>query len=644
VNTPATTAPRHSTLGYLPGLDGLRAISVLAVIFFHQYFVYGSERGFMPGGFLGVEVFFVVSGYLITSLILADRRETGRISLRHFWTRRARRLLPAVYVLLAVVVAYSLLFLPDSIATLKGDVIAALTYTSNWWQIIANRSYFVAAGRPELLKQLWSLAIEEQFYLFWPPLLMLGLAKLGRSRTLAATIAVAIISTILLAVIAVVSINFAYYATFTRLSGLLLGSAMAFFYAPYHIRRRAAPRARAALNLAGAVGLAVLLLSFHTYTFPEANTGAVDRSVFFGGFLIVDLATLLVIAAVVHPVADWGRVLGVRPLRYVGTRSYSLYLWHWPIFCVTRPRVDFRDFFHLHGWPVFALRLVLSFGAAELSYRFVETPIRSGALGRYRDHLRRAHGVRKRLLVRRGVFVAASLTLVALMLGAGLANAQPQTEPNVASTNGAVADPSALAALRSTSTSATTTTVHATTPTSKKPSATTTTTTVHASASLGKVLAIGDSVMLGARSSLQRDIPDIAVDAVVSRQVGQAPGLLSYYRAQGLLPRDVVVGLGTNGRATPGIYDAIMNAAGPGHIVYFLTARVPRVWEAETNQTILDGSRRWKNSQMIDWRSYAGCHDDWFVNDGFHLTTAGQHAYAAFILSRLKGGPNLPCK
>jgi hypothetical protein len=130
----------------------------------------------------------------------------------------------------------------------------------------------------------------------------------------------------------------------------------------------------------------------------------------------------------------------------------------------------------------------------------------------------------------------------------------------------------------------------------------------------------------------------------VSRQVGQAPQLVSYYKSQGLLPRVVVIGLGSNGRATPGIFDAIMNAAGSDHLMYFLTARVPRPWESETNQTILDGTRRWKNSRMIDWRSYAGCHDDWFVNDGFHLATPGQRAYAAFILSRLKGGPNLPCK
>ena len=160
---------QRSTLGYLPGLDGLRAISVLAVLAFHHYFIGGHEQGFAPGGFLGVEVFFVVSGYLITSLLLAERRETGTVSLRKFWTRRARRLLPALFALLAVVILYALLFLPDSINTLKSNTLAALSYTSNWWLIISHQSYAAEAGRPGLLKHLWSLAIEEQFYLIWPP-------------------------------------------------------------------------------------------------------------------------------------------------------------------------------------------------------------------------------------------------------------------------------------------------------------------------------------------------------------------------------------------------------------------------------------------------------------------------------------------
>jgi len=648
VNEPSSsTNARATTLRYLPGLDGLRGISVLAVMVFHHYFIFGTQRGWMPGGFLGVEVFFVVSGYLITSLLLAERREHGRISLEHFWIRRARRLLPALFTLIGVVVAFTLLFLPDGIATLKGDVVAALTYTSNWWQIAAHRSYFVAAGRPELLKHLWSLAIEEQFYLCWPPLLILGLRRLGRHRMLLAMYITVAASTILLAVISLHSINFAYYATFTRLSGLMLGGVMAFSFAPYRIRNVPGRGVRLALDAAGAGGLLVLIASFgglhwltgfHGYSFPEANTGHIDRSVFFGGFLVVDIATLLVIAAAVHPASDVGRLLGWRPLQWTGLRSYSLYLWHYPIFCITRPRVDFRNFGHLHGWPVFVLRFGLSFVAAEMSYRFVETPIRKGALGRYRDGLRSAHGERKQRLVRRGFVVAGTLTLTAIVLGAGLASAQPQTEKIAGPSNGSVADPSAIAALRG---------LTSTVPTPSTDPGTTvkgqTTTTTLKPAPVPKVLAIGDSVMLGSKRALESAIPGIAVDAAVSRQFSQAIAVMNYYKTAALIPPVIVLHLGTNGSITNQLFDQMMRTIGSGHQVYFLTARVPRLWETEVNASIHAGVQRWKNAHVLEWRDYSGCHDDWFVNDGFHLQPPGQRGYAAFILSGLQGHPLTKC-
>jgi peptidoglycan/LPS O-acetylase OafA/YrhL len=645
-DTPTAVNARHATLRYLPGLDGLRAISVLAVIVFHHYFVFGAERGWLPGGFLGVEVFFVVSGYLITSLLLAERRETGKVSLQNFWLRRARRLLPAVLVLLAVVVAYALAFLPDSVATLRGDTLAALTYTSNWWQIVANRSYAVTAGRPELLKHLWSLAIEEQFYLFWPPLLVLGLRKLGRSRMLVVMFVTAIASTVALGATSFASINFAYYATFTRLSGLLLGGLMAFFFAPYRIRGLAGHGVRIALDMAGAAGLVILLISFRVFTFPALNTGNVDRSVFLGGFLLVDVATLFVIAAAVHPASDVGRLIGCRPLRWIGLRSYSLYLWHYPIFCITRPRVDFQHFFHLRGWPVLLLRLVLTFAAAELSYRFVETPIRAGALGRYRARLVAAHGKRKRLLARRGILVATSLIVVTAALGMGLANAQPQADKFGPAQRGEQPSADALAALRraaastTTTPDATSTTVKGATPGSQSKG---TTPTTRPPGPPPAVLAIGDSVMRGSLAALVNTIPGIVVDAVTSRQFGEAVGLIGFYNVAGLLPNVIVVHLGTNGRATDGALDQMLQLAGPKRFVFFLTARVPRVWEGEVNDTLHRAMTRFANVKVLEWRDYSGCHDDWFT-DGFHLTDAGQKAYASFILSGIEGHPLVTCK
>jgi peptidoglycan/LPS O-acetylase OafA/YrhL len=655
--TTATTDTRHPTLRYLPGLDGLRAISVLAVIVFHHYLVGGHEVGWAPGGFLGVEVFFVVSGYLITSLLLNERRETGRVSMKAFYLRRARRLLPALYLLLAVVIAWSLLFVPDAIPMLRGDVIAALTYTSNWWQIVSHHSYFIESGRPEVLKHLWSLAIEEQFYLAWPFLLMLGLRRLGRERMLVTIIGVALASTLLLALLAHGNIDDAYYNTFSRLSGLLLGSALAFPYAPYRIRGVPGPGVRVALNVAGAFGLFLLLASFgvlhrfgiNGFLFPSSQRD--NLSVFNGGFLFVDLATLLVILAAVHPASDVGRALGCKPLRWIGLRSYGLYLWHYPIFCVTRPGLDIHRVgiwflsFKYAGWPVFVIRLVLSFAAAELSYRYVETPIRSGAIGRYRTVIRTAAGEHRQRLARRGVVIGGGITAAALLLGTGLATAQTPAVsiPGITDTgnqNGGTLDPSALQVLRQTPT-----TRVATTPTTRgtsSPGHPKTTTTTAPKPTSG-VLGIGDSVMQGAESTLQSTIPGMAVDAARSRQFYQGIDVVQQYASLHALPTTLVIGLGTNGRITDQLFDQMMNTIGPGHQVYFLTARVPRPWEAEDNAALHNGATRWKNAHVLEWRAYSGCHDDWFVSDGFHLRTPGQHAYADFVRLGLIGRAPRTC-
>jgi peptidoglycan/LPS O-acetylase OafA/YrhL len=637
--TPATRST-GSSLGYLPGLDGLRAISVLAVLAFHHYAIGGHEPGFAPGGFLGVEVFFVVSGYLITSLLLAERRETGRVSLQRFWMRRARRLLPALFALLGVVILYALLFLPDSINTLKSNTLAALSYTSNWWLIISHQSYASEAGRPGLLKHLWSLAIEEQFYLLWPPLLVLGLRKLGRKRMLTTMLTVAVASTALMAVLVSGSINSAYYGTETRLSGLLLGSMMAFFFAPYQIRGRPGRGVRVALDATGALGMVVLLLSFRHFTFPSLATS--DTSVFRGGFLLVDLATLLVIAAVVHPRSDAGPILGWAPLRWIGVRSYSLYLWHYPIFCVTRPGLDVP----LHGWPLLVVRLGLSIGAAELSYRYVETPIRGGAIGRYMTRLRHSHGETKRRVARRGFVVAAASTVTVFALGVGLASAQGQT-PTIPGFNakahkgdrGNRADASVLARLRNltTTTKSTTTTARpgATTTTVKGGKHPVTSTTVNLLAH--EVLAVGDSVMLGAEQSLEAAVPSMYVDAKVSRQFWDATVVLQQYKNAGLLPPTIVVHMGTNGAFSDDQFAAMMGVIGTRQ-VFFVNAREPRVWEAQVNATLKADVAKYPNAHLLNWHKYGGPHSDWFVGDGIHLTGVGAQNYAAFILAHLTAG------
>jgi peptidoglycan/LPS O-acetylase OafA/YrhL len=637
-------------------LDGLRAISVLAVMAFHHYFIGGHEEGFAPGGFLGVEVFFVVSGYLITSLLLAERRDTAGVSLPRFWLRRARRLLPALFAMVGVVILYAILFLPDSINRLRPDTIGALTYTSNWWLIVSHQSYIAEAGRPALLKHLWSLAIEEQFYLIWPPLLLLGLRTVGRRRLLQLMMLVALASTLLMAIVAQGSINQAYYSTSTRLSGLVLGSVMAFFFAPYQIRGRPGRGVRFVLDVAGLAGMVVLFWCFAHFSFPVAKGTGLD--VFRGGFLLVDVATLFVIAAVVHPRSDIGPILGIQPLRWIGLRSYSIYLWHYPIFCITRPGLDVP----FHGWPLAAFRLLLTFGAAELSYRFVEVPIRNGAIGRYIARLRTSSGRPKQRIARRGAVIALATVLVVFALGAGLANAQGET-PHIPGIDEAAhrgdkgnsASAQTLQNIRNhTSTTTTTRPTHATGPTGPSgatgatgstgpkvptgPTGGSTTTTAPTNPLEQATLAIGDSVMLGADESLHQAIPGIFVDAVVSRQFWDAISVVQAYKNEGLLPGTIVIHLGTNGAFRDDQFEQIMSEIGPDRRVFFVNAHEPRPWESEVNSRLLVDVKRYPNAHLVDWNVASRNHNNWFVQDGFHLSGIGAQQYADLIRKHIEQG------
>ena len=375
----------------------------------------------VPGGFFGVEVFFVISGYLITALLLAEYRNRQHIALGQFYLRRARRLLPALFLMLAVVGLYSVLFLPDEVHTLRGDTFGALAYIQNWWQIYAGRSYFAQTGRPPLLQHLWSLAVEEQFYLIWP-LLFAGLLRLwGRrpSRIVWTIVGGALASTALMWILFPgdpLRASRVYYGTDTRASGLLLGAALAMLWAPWRLTPRITAAGRAVLDLAGAVGLAVILIFL--FEVPDDATW-----IYRGGFLLLGLATLLVIAATVHPGADVGRVLGVRPLVWVGLRSYSLYVWHWPIYQVTRPDLDVP----LHGYALLALRLTLTVIVAELSYRFVETPIRQGALSRAWRAMR--EGAMAPATRQRATAVLAGSAVLLLVVGVGFAGAKEPPPP-----------------------------------------------------------------------------------------------------------------------------------------------------------------------------------------------------------------------
>ena len=371
---------------YLAGLDGVRALAIVAVLLYH------ADVAWLPGGFLGVEVFFVVSGYLITALLVGERSRTGRIDLRRFWVRRARRLLPALGVFLAGSYGLAILLADDVVDQWREEALAATFYVANWFGIANDVSYAEGFGRKSFLHHLWSLAVEEQFYLAWPIVLWAGLRFLGRRGTVVATLGLIAGSAALMWVLyqPLTDPTRVYYGTDTRAAGLLIGAVLALVWQPWSWTHSTTARRRAVSWSASVVGLVALGVVGWAMWWYDLSV-ATAEPLFRGGFLITSGATALVIAAVATQRSPLGAALAVAPFRWIGTRSYGLYLWHWPIYQLTRPRVDVD----LGQWETLALRLVLTVLVTEASYRIIETPIREGRLWQTIRHqpLRAAQGL-----------------------------------------------------------------------------------------------------------------------------------------------------------------------------------------------------------------------------------------------------------
>lgn len=370
-------ALRHR-LPYIAGLDGIRAVAVATVVLYHL------GISWMPGGFLGVEVFFVVSGYLICALLLGEMEQTKTISLKHFWLRRARRLLPALAALLATTAVFVVLAFTDELDELWDQLVAAALYFTNWLLIFQDQSYFAAFGRPEVLQHLWSLAIEEQFYLLWPLLFWGGMRLLGRTGFAVLVAAGVAASTAWMWWLfePLQDPSRIYYGTDSRAGGLLLGALLALVWRPWLWRSVAddsgdgsdsdgtTPPAlrhlKLAANIVGPLALAGIV-------WWCAYLSVLDERLFKGGFLWLSATTAALIAAVAVPGTWFGRAMDNPVMRWLGVRSYAIYLWHWPVFVFTRPNFDVT----ISGWRLHTLRIIATLVLSDLSYRLVEHPIRT---------------------------------------------------------------------------------------------------------------------------------------------------------------------------------------------------------------------------------------------------------------------------
>lgn len=381
-------------MGYEPSLDGIRAFSVIAVMLYH------ANIAWLPGGFLGVEVFFVVSGFLITSLLIEERESNGGIDLKQFWIRRARRLLPALFIMLSATAVSVAFFAKDSAPDFRRDVLPSLGYFSNWWQIFAVKTPYFAASSLPVLRHLWSLAVEEQWYLIWPLLFTVVFgAKWMRSKFSGMLLVVCSGAVMVATALRFVQddetrTNFLYLSTLTRSSGLLLGAAVAMLWRPW---RKISPSSR----LRSSVADALALVSIAVIGVLMATVHVADARLYQGGLVATTVASAVVIAVVMRPNGVFVQKLFSQELFVeIGRRSYGLYLWHWPIFVVAHARDSGNRL---------AVALAVTVIINEFVYQFVEIPTRQGALGNWWRNRPQLSAMHRRLPVLIAAVVVASL-------------------------------------------------------------------------------------------------------------------------------------------------------------------------------------------------------------------------------------------
>ncbi len=627
--TPAWGTRRGPVVPYVPGLDGLRALAVLAVIVYH------ANREWLGGGFLGVEVFFVISGYLITLLLIAERERVGTVSLKQFWIRRARRLLPALFTLLIGTITYCAIFDSDRLGKLRGDVVAGVVYVSNWFQVWTGSSYTTASEFAPL-RHLWSLAVEEQFYIVWPVVMFVLLRRLG-NKTLPL---IGMLFTALAALVAlytaavfragpigtpektpdqymelfgrtVLRTDYLYLGTVTRASGLLLGAALATLWRPWAIRRGRAGSNANGLDVLGVLSIASL--AWMCWKFREVvlveNVGTQGYELLYkGGLFLVGLATVFAIATVTHPRSRLGKyVIGTPVLVWFGKRSYGLYLYHWVIFQAYRKSAGV-----LLTVEEFIALMAITLVVTEASYQFIETPIRNGkAREAWTAWRTRSTGMWGPLPI-----VAATLALVPLFSIVSMAGARV-IEDDVASNLDDNED--SVVTIPSTSVPVNTT----------APVATTT-----VPSEVIDVLAVGDSVMLGSARKLTAQ--GLVVNAEKNRQVLEALQVFNYYKSINQLGENVVIHLGTNGTTNEATFDRVMGPLADVDRVIVLTVRVPgREYQNINNKIINALPLKYPNVTVLDWLDYSKSQKEWFASDGIHPNAVGQDSYVAFIMKAL---------
>jgi len=585
-----TPQPTHKS-GYIPSIDGLRAIAVVAVILYHLNITW------IPGGFLGVDLFFCISGYVITRQLLDSVAAKGGLDLREFYIARARRLIPALFFTLIGTSIIIALWAPDSVHRFVADLPYVLTGTENWHLVAIHQDYFSSIGRAPLLQHTWSLAVEAQFYLIWPLVILLVLKYFGKARVAVASLIIAASSGIALFIFslsldshgsAVIAdrIGHIYFGTDTHSLGLFLGATLAVSWVPANLHKEISQRAQDFIDGIGVIGLLGLLA---TFLFINENNSAQYQL----AFPLAAIFGCATIVSLVHPASRFAPLIGSKPLLWIGQRSYAIYLWHWVIFQVTRPTADLAG----KIWAIDIARVLLVIALADISLRFIEVPIRRGALANWiRGRRYRRKSVQRR---ERALLTTTPLVLVGLVIAGSLV-AEHRDHSNL--TNNLATEQ--------------------------------TVSSYSGNKSVSGLWVTGDSIILGSKTKLAARYTLAEINARVGRQIGELIQVVEQDKT-GLEHDPVVLDLGNNNHLTSDDVTTLFNLLKDQPKMVVVNTAVPRTYRLDNDRIIKQVIASYPNATLVDWNAISNGHPEYFGPDGVHLSDQGSTVYVDAIISAL---------
>ena len=573
---------------YIPAIDGLRAVAVVAVMLYHLGF------SWIPGGFLGVDLFFVISGYVITRLLLDSIQRSGGLDLRAFYKARIRRLFPPLVFMIFVTIIYISIWAPETMRRFVSDSPFALFGGMNWWLVFRQTDYFDTISRPPLLQHTWSLGVEAQFYLIWPLILLLVLRQFGKAKIPGAALFIAAISGIALLLVSfevdaanASQVSHVYFGTDTHSIGLFLGAALAVSWVPQNLQEQVNKRAQDFIDGIGVIGFVGLL---GVFLLINEN----DPTLYKLAFPLAGLFGCAILTSIVHPASRFAPILSNKVAVWIGERSYAIYLWHWVVFQVTRPAVDLEG----STWALYALRILVVFALADISLRLVELPVRSGLVEYWFKGMKyRTKNVQRR----QKSTVVASILLLILGTSYISANAISQSDKEMAIIKQQLERP-----------------IQPSEPTATQ---------------AGGLWVTGDSVILGIHYELDARSNIAIINARVGRQ---ATELIEVMRADKVNATDstVIFNMGNNNKLTSDQVLAVFEEVKNQPKIIVVNTAVPRGWRDENNALIAQYAALY-GATVIDWASISAGHPEYFAPDGVHLVPAGVRAYVDAITATL---------